>query len=158
MSGYLISLSLVILAAGSLQGQSKFLPSAFRVGTDLTDLLHSAFDQKVTKYQLLADIDVHKFFLVGEYGNYKTITYDANYRYDNDGSFWRVGFDYNMLHGSVENNALFVGLRYAQSNFDDQTLFILEHPIWGTRPVLVGNEDIKATWYVRVRLCLGSGC
>ncbi len=137
----------MLIHAGGLKGQSKFLPSAFRLGTDLTDLLHSAFDDKVSKYQLLADIDANKFLVVGEYGKYKTITYEQDFRYDNKGQFFRVGFDFNVLSKSVENNALFVGLRYAQSKFDDQTLFVLEDPIWGTQPVVGGNEAVDASWY-----------
>ena len=146
-SGFLISALVLILQVDSLRGQSKFLPSAVRVGTDVTDLLHSAFDDKVSKYQLLADIDVHKFFLVGEYGNYKTITFDRQFSYDNKGQFYRVGFDYNILHHSVENNVMFVGLRYARSVFDDKTLFVLQNPIWGTEPILVGNDGVTGTWY-----------
>lgn len=147
ISGFLISAAVLVIQAGILRGQSRFLPSAIRVGTDVSNLLQSAFDEKASKYQIHGDIDIHKFFLVGEYGKYKTITYAETFRYDNEGEFFRVGFDYNIMHNSIENNVFFIGLRYAQSVFDDQTSFVLENPIWGTQPIVAGNLGVMGRWY-----------
>ena len=66
---YLISIFWVIAAIPVyVMAQSKYLPSAIRIGTDLTKLGQTLIDEEKTFYEFHADIDVHKYFLVFDYG------------------------------------------------------------------------------------------
>jgi len=144
--GSLISL-LCLTVPQEIMGQSKFLPSGLRVGTDIIKLGESAFVDDKTGFEFQADIDFHKFFLVADYGFSDTKEREELFNYANKGSYARIGLDYNTLFRSKEYNVLFFGARYAKSRFDDAVSFVVDDGVWGTQEVIYTNNNVDATWF-----------
>ena len=139
-----------------------------RIGFDLLDPIFAYYDRN-TQFQGQAELVINnRYFLVGEYG-YQDYTVTArstvdidpesgegalDYQYNTNGSFWRAGADFNLLHRSTKLDAVTIGMRYAQSNFSDRLIYNTENLYWQD-PVLGESyindelsprENLEAKW------------
>lgn len=131
----------------SLFGQSKWVPSAVRVGVDLYDVLLTSIKSNRTIYEFNADIDFHNYFLVFDYGVYKGSENTILYDYEAKGYFWRLGADVNLIPYEKSRSVFFFGVRYAEAAFDDRVQFDFNSNFYGSNTVLRENKDLYATWY-----------
>ena len=145
MLRYIASVLLVIGGLG-LTAQNKFIPSSLRVGTELVLVGVSTFNSDRTAYELTADIDFHKYFLSFDYGYGDRIRNEEKYIYQSTGNYFRIGPDINFLYYDKRSSVLFLGMRYAKSNYDDQVTFIREDPNYGSVPIERENKDLEASW------------
>jgi hypothetical protein len=135
----------------------SFRPYALRVGTDLSYWLNGAvsapfgrntigenlknFYANTTRFELTADMafNRNKNFLIADVGYSSTVrernTEDnlRNVRYSNTGTYWRIGFDYNVLHKTFTDrkNAVLIGWRYARANFAQEAVYTALSIPWG---------------------------
>ena len=145
---YLISIFLLIASPpSSLMAQSKYLPSAIRIGTDLTKLGQTLIDEEKTVYEFHADIDVHKYFLVFDYGTEESTRLEEEFTYFNEGSYFRYGIDHNFKHHNKDPNVLAFGIRYAETRFNDQLDYFVGNEVWGDNNLASSNKEMKGTWF-----------
>lgn len=124
----------------------KFIPTGIRVGTDLMAFVRGATTSSFTGWEVSADVDVHRYFVVAEYGYWER-NYSSPDQYHNDGNYYRVGIDVNFLKNDPVKNAFFIGARYGHSTFSEHLVIATTDPVWGTVTSDESNVNINGTWY-----------
>lgn len=94
-----------------------------RIGADLYTAARSIYDDKFQGFEIVGDYRLsHKFFAAAEIGNTKITVDDDQLNFTTNGTYLKVGFDYNTYENWLDmQNMIYVGMRYGVSSFS-QTL------------------------------------
>ena len=129
---YTFSLGLMLLSAVTIaQEQSPktdtIVPKkeryGIRLGADLFKLTRSFYDKNYKGIEVVGDYRLtRKHFIAAEIGNEKKTVDDDQLNFTTNGSYIKVGFNYNAYENWLNmENQIYVGLRYGFSTFS-QTL------------------------------------
>lgn len=126
--------------------KEKIYFRSIRFGTDVLALALSS-SPRFGGWEVNADADFGRFYLVGDYGHWgKNETLVNGGDYQNDGTYWRVGLDVNILKKDPDRNMLFFGLRYARSSYSEQVNLTVDDPYFGTQQYTLTNPNASAAW------------
>ena len=119
---------------------------SLRFGTDLLALVLSG-SERYDGWEVNADADFGRFYLAADYGgsSRNEVTKNGG-TYNNEGTYWRVGADVNIIKKDPDRNMLFFGLRYARSSFSDRATLVLNDPYFGMQQYAVSNPKVDAAW------------
>ena len=94
------------------------------LGLDLFKPIKSSSDGDNLNYEIVGDLQLtENLYLAGEYGIVDRIIEDENINFNSSGSFLKIGFNYNMFENWVGmDNSIYLGLRYATSNFSNKII------------------------------------
>ena len=109
----------------SLIEKDKWLTiNKLRLGVDLFKPIKSSSEGDNLNYEIVGDLQVtENLYLAGEYGSIDRVIEDENINFNSSGNFLRIGFNYNMFNNWVGmDNSIYLGLRYATSNFSNTIL------------------------------------
>ena len=143
---FIISLAIAGLAGSGLQAQSLVWPSAVRVGTDLSRIGISAISPVRKQYEINADVDLYKYFITCDFGNWTTNLSENDFDYSMSGWYLRSGFDYNFLFSDKDNQVMFFGLRYCTSVFNETFGYRMVDPYYGPFTDTFSKSGSKANW------------
>lgn len=95
-----------------------------RVGINLFKPARTLFDDDYSGFEVMADYRVYKnYYAALEIGNEQKTTFDDNLTSKGDGSYFKLGFDYNAHNNWAGlNNMIFGGLRYGLSSFSQELI------------------------------------
>src|SRR5690606_6749730 len=101
--------------------QDKF---GLRLGIDLFKPARTLFDENYSGFEIMGDYRVYKkYYLALEIGNEQNTTFDDNLISKGEGSYFKLGFDYNAHNNWAGlNNMIFGGLRYGLSSFSQELI------------------------------------
>jgi hypothetical protein len=145
---YILSIAIIFSTLQSVFAQrNKFLPSQFKVGTDLSYLGISLLSKERSQFEINSDIDFHRFLIAGDYGYASWKITESDYEYRNSGTYFRIGLDYNFIKPALDQNAIYIGLKYAGTQFNENFTFEFEDPFYGDYSKDI--QDIKRTgrWF-----------
>lgn len=126
--------------------REKIYFRSLRFGTDVLALALSS-SPRFGGWEVNADADFGPFYLVGDYGYWaKNETLVTGGEYQNQGTYWRIGADVNILKQDPDRNMLFFGLRYARSSFSDQINFTVNDQVFGPQQYALANPNANAAW------------
>ena len=93
-------------------------PLSLRFGIDLYRLTLSQISDEFNGFEAVGDLRVgEKFFMALEIGNVETTRQVEQVNFTSNGSYYKIGFDYNMYQNlEGMNNHITLGLRFATSN------------------------------------------
>lgn len=99
---------------------SKNNKYGLRIGIDLARPTISLFDEEFSGFEIMADFRItHKFYIAVEFGSDKDEQNEENLVSSTKGSYIKIGADFNAYNNWVGmNNAIYVGLRYGFSTFE----------------------------------------
>src|SRR5882672_3272727 len=128
---YSISTCLILFSA-SLHGQEKkvakpkkdYLPTGFRVGTDLIDLGKTISSNTFTGWEVNGDVDFANYYLTMDVGTWGKDILIKNGDYTNSGTYYRAGIDINFLGSDPDRNMFFLGFRVGHSSFNESLNYI----------------------------------
>jgi hypothetical protein len=130
MSKYTFSI-LLILTSLLMIAQTKETDSippkiekyGVRFGADISKLVQSLYDKNYKGIEFVGDYRVtKKYYLAGELGNENTTVEDNRLSFTTQGTYLKVGFDYNSYENWLDmRNMIYFGMRYGASTFS-QTL------------------------------------
>lgn len=126
--------------------KNKYLPTGVRIGTDLISLVKARYQDNFSGWEINGEVDINRYYLAMEYGNWGRKLNSDSAAYSNDGKFWRVGIDVNFLKKDPDRNMFFIGGRYGRSTFSEQMQLISYDPIWGTLATSYTNKEVPARW------------
>jgi hypothetical protein len=135
ISGYFISL-LILITAGNLVAQDTVLfPLKLRAGIDIAGpgiYLSDRNNFSMEGYFSFDKSEKMAYVLEAGYLNYKYSQY--NYEYTSKGVFARLGVDFNLLKPEMSLGKYWagVGLRYGISLFNSETPSFQSENYWGT--------------------------
>ena len=91
-----------------------------RIGVDIARPVISSFDENFSGFEVMADYRLtHRFYIAVEYGFDQDNQTESNLIAASKGSYLKIGGDFNAYNNWVGmNNAIYVGLRYGVSTFD----------------------------------------
>ncbi len=96
---------------------SEKIPLSFRFGVDLYRIILSQVSDDFNGIEVVGDFRLGEdIFLALELGNTKTTKEIDQINFTTSGSYFKLGFDYNMFENlEGMNNIVYVGLRFASS-------------------------------------------
>lgn len=105
----------------TLANKEKF---GLRIGIDLFKPTRTLFDEDYTGFEIMGDYRVYKnYYAALEIGNEQKTTVDDNLTSKGDGTYFKLGFDYNAHNNWAGlNNMIFAGLRYGLSSFSQELI------------------------------------
>lgn len=95
-----------------------------RVGVDVFKPARTLFDDDFSGFEIMADYRVYKnYYIALEIGMDEKTTFDDRITSKGDGTYFKLGFDYNAHKNWYGlNNMIFGGLRYGYSSFSQELL------------------------------------
>ncbi len=127
----------------TLVHQEKF---GLRAGIDLFKPARTLFDENYSGFEIMADYRVYKkYYIALELGNEQKTTFDDNLTSKGDGSYFKIGFDYNAHNNWAGlHNMIFGGLRYGFSTFSQE---LIEYQIATIAPFFPPDIRIEPIIY-----------
>ena len=126
----------------------SFVPKGIRLGVDLVGVGKTAFDPDKTELEFSADVELHRYLINFEYGQFEVARQGSNASsYQNKGRYFRTGVDINLMRKDTDTNILFFGLRYGKATFDDQLQYTQTNTIFGDGNFDRANTGLGARWY-----------
>lgn len=124
----------------------RFIPTGIRVGTDLLAIGMSQFKNNFSGWEVAADVDFYRYYVVAEYGSSSVNEEIYNGYYSNSGSYFRIGIDVNFLFKDPDKNMFFLGGRFGRSSFSDEATYIYEVPEFPPATYNLSNPHVVGTW------------
>ncbi len=130
----LFTISLLFLSSFSLKAQEENIKDndtliknnkyGLRLGVDLSKPLISLIDDDYSGFEIMGDFRIsHRFYIATELGRDKDKQIESNLESSTKGIYFKIGTDFNAYNNWVGmNNAIFTGLRYGFSTFDQELL------------------------------------
>ncbi|MDR6968392.1 hypothetical protein J2X31_002415 [Flavobacterium arsenatis] len=164
ISTYIFFSSILILCSSSIVAQEKKTDSlatpvvaqryGIRFGVDLLKIARSVYDKDYKGFEIVGDYRLaKKYYLAGEIGNENKTTDEDQVNFTTKGTFFKVGFDYNMHENWLDlENMIHVGLRYGVSSFSQEInnyQIYNPNPYWGQLPATNGGaqfDGLSAQW------------
>lgn len=100
------------------------------------------------KYEGGLEITLTRRFRVVAEGGYGLLQPESAIRngaYQSEGVYGRAGIDFTILADA--RNYLYIGGRYAISNFEDQGAYFIESPLWPNEAPKISPRNNEARWY-----------
>ena len=154
-----IGLILVSISIGAQETKKDSIPLkteryGVRVGIDLFKFGKSFFDENYKGLELVGDYRLTKnYYLAGELGNENKTTQDDRLNFTTKGSYFKVGFDYNVYENWLDmENLIYIGLRVGASTHSQEinTYKVYNpNPYFGEAPEVVSGEKfdgLSAQW------------
>jgi hypothetical protein len=93
-----------------------------RLGADVHRLAKSLYDDNYKGFEVVADYRLtKKIYVAGELGTEKQTVDDEQINFTTNGSYFKVGFDYNAFENWLDmENMIYVGVRYGVSTFSQR--------------------------------------
>lgn len=136
----------------------KKTPLSIRFGLDLYRLALNQLNDNYKGFEALADLQItKKLFLALELGNEKKTKQSEQVNLTSNGSYYKLGFDYNMYDNwEGMNNQVYLGLRFAASSHKQilNSYTILNRtPFWPGEEIPINTgyaigerNDLNAYW------------
>lgn len=121
-----------------------------RIGFDLAKIPPYFMNPEKRGFEFSVDAELlTNFYPVFEIGKSKLVFESENYDHYCDGSFFRVGFDYNILayYSEIPYDMGFIGLRYGYSGLTYRTDNInIQDRYWGNFSGSIPEAEMNAHW------------
>jgi len=137
---------LEVILADTIAKPRLFRPTMLLIGVDAVTGLSSIISSQKNGWEMQAEIDLHRYFLVAEYGRENLNISDSTYLYTSSGNYWRFGIDANLIPRDAFGSILYFGLRYGKASFKDSMVGSNFEPFWGDIPIDEFNDNVTARW------------
>lgn len=137
---------LAALQATPSIAQSQYFPTAVRVGTDVLGLGQTFFGDGRERIEVNGDLAIDKYFLALDIGIDNLNLEKETFSYASEGYYFRTGIDVNFMPEDEDHNALFFGVRYARSYFQDNLQWLAENPYYPINAIESSNETLRGSW------------
>lgn len=145
-----INIALLWLIASLNAQEARQVNSAFAVGVDLSPFITKIFDGERAGFAFSGRYTLkEKWFIAGEAG-YENTSFDKReFDYKSNGSFIRLGVDYNIFEVDEigNNDNILFGLRYGYGwQEHSNTRFTIIDGYWGDYQSLMGTSQVNSHW------------
>jgi hypothetical protein len=124
----------------------RFIPTSIRFGPDLVGFTRGQLMNDFKGWEVAADVDFYRYYLVAEYGTWSVYDLIDNGLYTNDGTYYRIGVDVNFLKNDPDKNMFFLGGRFGHSSFTDELTYTYEVPPFPSTTRHLTNRHVIGTW------------
>jgi hypothetical protein len=132
----------------------EFYLHSIKVGGDISYPILMGFNGNLVRFEANSEFNFsNRFILTADvgYSDNTSVPETLEFEYKNTGFYARVGMDYNLMHNKFKDNAIFIGLRYGQANFEHSLSYNLDSTVWSTDPTKLGSiqkseTGLKVSW------------
>lgn len=131
------------------QADSTKRVGGLTVGIDVSRFFLPIWNPISGAYEVSLSSDILKnFSIIGEMGALKTNFDEETYHYESKGTYFRLGFQYNLLKRKPnENNTLYVGLLYGLSLYEHKADQIsINDGYWGSGSGSLPTKKLTGNW------------
>jgi hypothetical protein len=125
----------------------SYRPTQFRVGTDVLAITKTFAQDGYQAWELNADVDIDRYFIALDFGSSAIDKNSETDHYENSGTYFRIGGDFNFIKKDADKNVFFLGLRYAHSKFSEEMTVDGTDPVWGDSQEKYSNPHANARWF-----------
>lgn len=140
----------ITLTPVALAQFGNYIPSKIRIGADLSYLGMDLINPDRAQFELNGDLDVDKYFIAGDYGwasrSFNEATVGENFAYKNSGTYYRIGLDYNVVKKIPNDQIIFMGLRYASSQFTENFQYQVNDILFGDVSNSITDVNRSGWW------------
>ena len=129
-----------------IKPKKDYKPSMIVLGYNAVPLVRTVFFNGSAAQNGQVGIDFANNLLMVDFGVQRTERSGDTYTYINEGTFYRVGIETNVLKNVTDANSLTLGLRYARSRFSDE-MEITEDFGFGEMTINSANDVVKSRWW-----------
>jgi hypothetical protein len=126
--------------------KGKFMPSYIRVNYNVLRGGENLLDRPQASQEISAELGLHKYQLVTDFGQAIVTRGGEDYSYVSDGNYFRVGVDMNLVKNRETLNVIALGARYARARFGDEAIFTTDKFDGFEQDFLYRNPDVQARW------------
>lgn len=123
----------------------EFIPTGVKFGVDLNSFSRKFWDEQKTFQEYQLEIDFRQYLLALEYGSNEVEEVEQDFSYYNKGNYFRIGPDINFMYKPDKLHAVFAGVRYARTTFDDNLDYHTEDA-YGNTDITTSNQNASAQW------------
>lgn len=154
MLKYIFSLYVLTVASGLYAQQQDttgigvkkdYRPSMILLGYNTVPFVNTVFYDGYIGQNGQVGVDFASNLLMVDFGYQRTVREGETYTYNNEGTFYRIGIETNVLKNRSDANGLTLGLRYARSRFSDE-MQISDDFGFGFTDIGLRNEVVKSGW------------
>jgi hypothetical protein len=153
----ILSIFLIVLSC-SLPAQDSLpkpivhpLKKGISFGVNLVGPVSQIIDPSKKAYEFSVNVGAYNnVYFTAEAGFMNTNKTDSLYKYKANGSFLRIGADYNVFkkNSKDENNLVFIGMRYGIAQLSHEASDIVIHDLfWGDSYTSLPTANISAQWF-----------
>ncbi|NBC82748.1 MAG: hypothetical protein GVY19_05140 [Bacteroidetes bacterium] len=146
-----ISILVISLLAGA--GYSQEAPTdtatylVFTPGIDIAQFAQPYINDGYSGVAASLDVEfVPNILFVAEYGINNYNIEKERYKYSSGGSFYKAGFDINVLRNNQQKNQVTLGFRYAYSRMEHELEELTVISYWGENFTYLAPEKVQSHW------------
>lgn len=136
-----------VAAADTIPESTSFI-SGVGLGVDYLKL-PTFFLNNETKYEGSFEIIFKNHYVVSLEAGHASYTSKRSYKnapdYEVRGNYARLGLDYTAEFNPQTN--IYIGLRYARSQFEDHGIFIISNELFNERRETIDRTGLEAAWF-----------
>ena len=156
---YIFSILIILFSLSNLVAQDDNLYvqeeekeplklTSIKAGIDVGRFTEFLFKPERTSYAGSIDVGFNnKYYVVLEFGISEIDLKKDNYHYLSDGSFWKLGMDFNMLK-KVPTDFFGIGLRVGRASFEHYAKdVIIGDDHWGSFTTTIDSKSYNTYWF-----------
>ncbi len=156
ISRYILSSVFILCTLSTMSQGSEREPlttKGLRIGVDASYLLVHQLLPERTGWEVTGDYQWKRnWFAATEFGAEQVHVDRSNFKYDLQGGYFKLGFDYDVLKSEFTDDIVTVGLRYGVSRYKHRAADITIENYWGPIQESIREESFNGNW---VELVLG---
>lgn len=119
-------------------------PYELKLGVNVIRSGRTFFGAGITTHEIQGALALHHYNLVLDLGTEER-NRSEGYQYRSAGNYFRVGIDNNFAKDKSSGNAISLGLRYAQANFEETLNYTNDYG-FGLQSISEINPSVIARW------------
>jgi Domain of unknown function (DUF6048) len=120
--------------------------TAIRVGIDVVQPIKTFAIKDFSGWEISADAELNHYYPIIEIGQWSRDVSLSNGQYTNNGNYWRMGVDINLLKKDPVKNMFFFGIRYGRSRYDEQLKYVITTDEFGSVTNAIKNTNLTSGW------------
>ncbi|OJJ17310.1 hypothetical protein BKI52_31920 [marine bacterium AO1-C] len=121
--------------------------AGLRFGADILPTAFAQFDENRTSYQGTFELLLNNKYSIELSGGIDEVIRRGagEYKYTSNGSYGRLGINYNLLHKKSDDDFIYVGLHFGYAQFNHDITYTIVNPLGNVTQQLAENQ-LFGTW------------
>jgi hypothetical protein len=119
-------------------------PYELKMAVNLVRSGRTLLGSGIKTHEIQAALAMDQYNLVLDFGTEEN-NRSNGYQYQSKGNYYRIGIDNNFVKDKSSGNAISLGLRYAQANFEETLNYTNDYG-FGSQSVSESNPNVIARW------------
>lgn len=122
--------------------------AGIRFGSDILPTLLGQFDENRTSYQGTFEVLLNNKYSIELSAGVEEVIRKGSgeYKYRSNGSYGRLGINYNLLHKKSDDDIIYVGFHFGYAQFDHDITYSIVNPLGDVNNAQISEKQLFGTW------------